>query len=82
MITSMLNSFPNMRGSKKIVPDQLNSQRTEWTSFENQLDPRGSNCFSRGSVPEFLRNPIATSDFPGGPDPMSAQLDMPMPNIY
>ena len=41
----------------------------------------GSNCFSRGSVPEFLRKPIASSDFPGGLDPISAHLDMPMPNI-
>ena len=30
--------------------------------------PIGSNCFSRGSVPEFLREPIATCDFAGGPD--------------
>ena len=31
------------------------------------------NCFSRGTIPEFLRKPIATCDFPGdgvGPDPL------------
>ena len=37
--------------------------------IEKQLDPSRNNwthCFSRGSVPGFLRKPIATCDFPGG----------------
>ena len=31
-----------------------------------QLRPKGSNCFSRGSIPVFLSKPKATCDFPGG----------------
>ena len=30
------------------------------------IGPNGSNCLSRGSVPLFLREPIATCDFPRG----------------
>ena len=45
-------------------------QRVVRTSFEKQLDPRGP-IASRGvSVPERLRTPIATYDFPGVPDPL------------
>ena len=30
------------------------------------IEPKGSNCFTRVSVPIFLRKPIATFDFPDG----------------
>ena len=30
------------------------------------IGPNGSNCFSRGSIPVFLRKPIATCAFQGG----------------
>ena len=42
------------------------SQRDVRTSLEKQLDPKGSNCFSRGSIPVFLRKPIATCYSPVG----------------
>ena len=42
------------------------SQRGIQTSFEKQLDLLGPNAFQRGSVPDFLRNHLATSAFPGG----------------
>ena len=32
---------------------------------QEAIGPFGSNCFSRGSIPVFLRKPIATSDFSG-----------------
>ena len=51
-----------------LVIDQHISQRAERNSFQKQL---GSNCFSRGSAPVFLRKHIATWDFQGGPDPLS-----------
>ena len=44
------------------------SQRAVRTSLEKQLDPLGSNCYSRGSLPVFIRKHIATCDFPGGLD--------------
>ena len=34
------------------------------------IGPFESNCFSRGSVPDFLKKPIVTCDFLGGPDPL------------
>ena len=47
-------------------------QRAIRTSLEKQLD-QGGPIASRGeSVPDFLRNPMATCDFPegeGGSDP-------------
>ena len=42
------------------------SQRAVWTSPEKQLDPRGLIAFRWVSVPEFIRKPIVTCDFPGG----------------
>ena len=49
------------------------SQRAVWTSLEKQLDPWGPIAFRGVSVPEFIRKPIATCDFPGGGggDPLS-----------
>ena len=41
------------------------SQRAVWTSLEKQLDLRGPIAFRGVSVPEFIRKPIATCDFPG-----------------
>ena len=38
-------------------------------SLVKQLDPRGSNRFSRESVPVFLRKPIASCDFSGRSGP-------------
>ena len=40
------------------------SQRALQTSLEQQLDPRGPIAALGGSVPDFLRKPIATCDFP------------------
>ena len=31
---------------------------------QEAIGPKGANCFSRGSVPEFLRKPIITCSFP------------------
>ena len=39
------------------------SQRAVQISLEKQLDPSGPIASPRGSVPEFLRKPIATCDF-------------------
>ena len=47
--------------------------------LENQLDPRGSIAFRGGSVPDFLRKPIATCDFPGGPFTLWIRLIRPFP---
>ena len=33
------------------------------------IGPEGSNCFSRGSVPVFLKKPIPTCDFQGSKTP-------------
>ena len=35
-------------------------------------------AFRGGSVPEFLRKPIATCDFPEGSGPLVPPLDLPM----
>ena len=54
-------------------------QRVVRTSLEKQKN--GSNCFSKGSVPVFIRKSLATSDFPGGGgglDPLPQSLDPPM----
>ena len=59
------------------------SQRAIRTSFEKQLDPKGP-IASRGGVgvvPEFVRKPIVTCDFPGGADPLPPSLDPPMVRI-
>ena len=40
--------------------------------------PEGPNCFLRGSVPVFLRKPIATFDFAGESGPPVPPLDLPM----
>ena len=61
-----------MRGSKTswqrfifVYSHQCISQRAVWTSLEKQLNPMGP-IASRGvSVPELLRKPIASCDFPG-----------------
>ena len=48
------------------------------------IEPNGSNCFLSVSIPDFLRKPIATFDFPGlglGLDPLFPALDLPMANI-
>ena len=38
-------------------------QRVIWTSLKMQLNPAGSIASQVGSVPVFLRKPIATFDF-------------------
>ena len=58
------------------VPDlyfshQRISQSVVQTSLEIQLGPWGPTASQVRSVPVFLRTPIATCDFPGGPDPLS-----------
>ena len=40
------------------------SQSAMWTSLEKLLDPWGPIASQGWSVPEFLRNSLATSDFP------------------
>ena len=40
---------------------------------------QGYKCFSRGFVPEFLRKPLATCDFPGGPDALSTPTPLDPP---
>ena len=44
---------------------QRKIQRAVRTYLEKQLDPLGPTASRGGSVPEFLRKPIATCDFPG-----------------
>ena len=63
-------------------------QRAIRTSLDKQLDPIGSKCLSRGSVPIFLRQHIAACDFPedggGGLYPMPPPpiiLDPPMTKV-
>ena len=59
-------------GGPTFFSHQRISQRTAWTSLEKQLDPMGPMASRWGSVPEFLRKPIATYDFPGwGSGPLS-----------
>ena len=57
---------------------QCFSQRAVQASLKKQLDPFGSNCSSRGSVPVFLRNPIVTCDFPGMTRTPVPPLDLPL----
>ena len=46
---------------------------------QEAIGSSGSNCFSRWIVPEFLRKPIATCDFPGGVrTPVHPPLDLHM----
>ena len=57
------------------------SQRVVRTFPQKQLDPLGPIASGGGSVPDFLRKPIDTCDFPGGgPDPLPPPplLDPPM----
>ena len=68
------NSVRVGRGGKDCVllSYQRISQRALRTFIEKQLDPRGSTgpVASRGgSVPEFLRKPIAACDFRGESGP-------------
>ena len=44
---------------------------------QETIGPEGSNRFSRGSVPVFLRKHIheTTSEFTGGRDPLSLPMD-------
>ena len=44
----------------------FNSQRAVQITLKKQLDPMGPIASPGGSVPEYLRKPIATCDFPGG----------------
>ena len=37
--------------------------RTEGRAYGEAIEPTGSKCFSRGSVPEFQRTHIDTCDF-------------------
>ena len=49
------------------------------------IEPNGSNCFSSVSIPDFLRKPIATFDFPSlglGLEPLSPALDLPMQILH
>ena len=48
-----------------IFSHQHISQRAVRTSLKKQLDPLGPIAFRGWSLPEFLRLPIATCDFPG-----------------
>ena len=43
-------------------------QRIVQISIEKQLDSMSPIASREGSVPDFLRKPIATCDFPGGAD--------------
>ena len=54
------------------------SQRAAQTSLEKQLDPKGPNCFLRGSVLIFLSKPLATCDFPRGIWTPFPHMDPPM----
>ena len=55
----------NMLFSYSVI-DQSISQRAVRASLEKQLDQRGPIASQGGSVPEFLKKPIATCDFLGG----------------
>ena len=49
-------------------------QRAVRTALEKQLDPMGPIASQGTSVTEFLRNPIATCEFPGGFGPYVPRL--------
>ena len=53
-------------GPENFLSHQPISQTAVKTSLEKQLDPRVPIASREGSVPVFLRKPIATCDFPGG----------------
>ena len=52
--------------------------------WRDAIGPEGSNCFSRGSVPVFLRKHIATYNFPwreGESGPPVPSVDPPMDRL-
>ena len=61
---------------------QRNQQRAVKKPVEKQLDLMDPIASPRVSVPDFLRKPIATCDFPGDPDPLSAPLNPFMPSLF
>ena len=75
-------------GLTYLVFVSFKSQRYVHTSPEKQLDPRGPFASRWGSIPVFLRTPIATCDLPPGGGggvqsrPPVSPLDPPMPLIW
>ena len=65
----------SVKGSWQVFISHQRISHRGPTSLEMQLDLGGPITSGRGSVPVFLRKPIATCDFPGGgggPDPLSS----------
>ena len=79
-----------MGGSRKFHQGNLNnvlfshlsiSQRAIQASLEKQLDPMGKISSLGVSIPELLRKPISTCDFPGQSGPPDPSLDLSMINV-
>ena len=53
-------------GGQIFFSHQHSSQMGHKDLPQEAIGPNGSNCFSSGVIPEFLRKPIATCNFPRG----------------